>query len=178
MSEADKGSDLTAGLLELRAAAAQADAADAEKNSPSSGTAGPGSATGPAEPEPEKAIDAAAAMLDAGATADAPDTWEDWREAINLALDWFGDSYPALATVYTERRKERLARAMHAVASKYGWTLAGLFLRFRQEITLLIVAGPIVRDTRKVLAAGRAVAEQPPAKPSAAPRDDVLRPNE
>lgn len=157
----------------VAAAAAENLTSPAPPPAPGAGQAEPGAA---AEVDPAAGIAAAADLLAKSGAADVPDTWEDWVAAIDMALDWFADSYPELNTVYTTVRKERLAKAMHALAKKYGWTMAGLFLKFKEEITLLLVARPLLRDTQRVLAKGRV--PPPPAAAAAAPRSDVLRHNE
>lgn len=177
-TESDQPAEsLPADLAALRDAAAASAAAEqnasATQGAPGAGKAEPGA-------DPAAQIEAAAALLE-GAELPA-ETVEDWVNALDMALAWFLPAYPGLEAVYTAEAKGRLAKVFHALAKKYNWTIAGLFLRWKEEIMLVFIAGPILRDTSKVLKAGRVVATQakaPAPQRNAAPSaEGVLRPNE
>lgn len=94
--------------------------------------------------------------------------------AVELALPW----YPALAQVYTEDARARLAVAAAPLMAKYNVSVGSIFDQWREEIGFALVALPIALQTVKVITAERArkamssqaqasespKAEQPPEK--------------
>lgn len=110
------------------------------------------------------------------APAERVETWEDWRDALQLALEWAEGPYPQLRPVMPPERVEKLARASHALAAKYGWTLGTLALAYKEELTFALVVWPVARDVRRALAApapeaapARAAAPAAPAAAAVAP---------
>lgn len=134
----------------------------------------------------EAAADATASAKPGDTPApDAPvvaaETWEDWRDAIVVARAWAVGPYPALAAVYTDGNINQLAQAIFAVCKKRGWSLAFLWIAWKEEITLLLIAGPLLRDTARIVKAGKGKAAAPevaaPGASAAPPPEGALKPN-
>lgn len=117
--------------------------------------------------------DAAAAAVAPGAPAANPqtETVEEFRDALDYTLDeWVIPERPQLAAVYTAERRARLAQATHALFVKRGWSLAGLWVEWKEEIAFAMVALPLLRDTRKALMAPKPASGAAVDAPGAAGR--------
>lgn len=90
---------------------------------------------------------------------------DEWRAAIDLAADELADTYPALKAVYTVERRATLAARIAAVAVKYDLTPFAFFEKYKEEIALVMVAGPLLKATLKVIKAAKA-APPPAAEPA------------
>jgi hypothetical protein len=136
----------SAELLELAAEAAREDYTRGAAAPGGTGSSSPG-AGGPA----------------AGAPVVA-DPVQEWRSALGLALAAAKVPYPQLAEVYTDAKLDELARAVAAVAVKYNFSAFAFLERWKEELALLMVAGPLVKATGRVI---REAKEAKAAKPAA-----------
>lgn len=131
--------------------------------------------TGSASAEPAKSEAGGGGGVKAGPSPAEPapagdpvieETEEDYRVSLDYALDeWILPERPQLAPVYTAERRAKLAAATYALFKKRGWTMGGLFARWKEEVAMLLVVLPIIRDTRE------AMARPAPAQAKARPAD-------
>ena len=108
-----------------------------------------------------EALAAAAAEADAmagvataaegqGGTAGAagPDYGKEAAQAVGVFADLLAAYAPGTATIWTTEARQRTAAALGPVMEKHGWTMAGL----PPELTLAIVAGPLLWQSARVVA--------------------------
>lgn len=96
---------------------------------------------------------------------------EEWVGSVQFISKIVCAAYPQLAPVYTDERLEQLGGALHGVAAKYGWSIGQWLTRWQAEIALVMVAGPLVRDSAKALKVAKPAA--PGARARAAAADDA-----
>lgn len=124
----------------------------------------------------------AAAMPDAapGAPVAAepagPDLAQELAAAVTVAVAILGPIYPSLKEIYTEQATQSAAGAVAAVCNKHGWLQGGMMGKYGEEITCLLVVGPLAVATYKGIQADTAARER--AKPATEPGDllDLAQP--
>jgi hypothetical protein len=120
------------------------------------------------------ALDAMAAQVDADHTGTLPDGTAiadqpapiDYTTEAAATVDTFaaliGGYCPAAGELWDQERKRAVSMALAPVMEKYGFSLGAL----PPEITLIIVAGPLLYQTSKIVAAQMAQ-DKAKAKPAA-----------
>lgn len=77
-------------------------------------------------------------------------------------------AFPSLKTIYTEQTTKAAAGALAAVCQKHGWLQGGLMGEYAEEITALMICGPLALATARGIKADIAAMKKD-AKPEAAP---------
>lgn len=76
--------------------------------------------------------------------------------------------YPSVPKIWTEEKVAAVAAAAAPVMEKYGFTLGDFLGAYKEEVALLIVAGPLILQTIDGIKADRAAPKKAPAASSAA----------
>lgn len=92
------------------------------------------------------------------------------RDLLDFSLAALAPLYPCLEKVYTPDKVEKLAGAMARVMEKYQFSGFAFLTAYAPEIGLVIVAGPLLRDTVK------AIREEKKAAQVDAPSDTPMAP--
>jgi hypothetical protein len=124
-------------------------------------------------------LDGLAAQVDADHTGTLPDGTAiadqpapiDYTTEAEATVDTFtalvGGYCPAAGELWDQPRKQAVAAALAPVMEKYGFSLGAL----PPELTLIIVAGPLLYQTSKVVAAQM---DQDKAKAKAKPKPEAI----
>jgi hypothetical protein len=94
---------------------------------------------------------------------------EETRAGIDMLVMIAVPFYPSLDQVYTPEVRDRLARTLTPVLSKYGISIPGLFGRWKEEIDFAFIAVPVAIATARAVKlenAARAAAKKAPAAPA------------
>lgn len=83
------------------------------------------------------------------AGAAGPDYGTEAAQAVGVFADLLAAYAPGTATIWTAEARQRTAAALGPVMEKHGWTMAGL----PPELTLAVVAGPLLWQSARVVAA-------------------------
>ena len=67
--------------------------------------------------------------------------------------------FPSIPKIWTDAKQKAVAAAAAPVLEKYGFTLGDFMGAWKEEITLLVVAGPLVLETIDGVKADRAAAK-------------------
>lgn len=140
----------------------------------------------PDAPSAEQAADLAA--LRAAATPEAqpgalvevepagPDLGTEIAGAVTMAVALLGPIYPSLKEIYTPETTQAAAGAVAAVCNKHGWLQGGMMGEYGEEITCLLIVGPLALATYKGVQADNA--ERAKTEPATEPGDllDVAAP--
>lgn len=120
----------------------------------------------PDAPSAEQAADLAAlraaAMPDAqpGALVQAepagPDLGTEIAGAVTMAVTILGPMFPSLREIYTPEATQAAAGAVAAVCNKHGWMQGGMMGQYGEEITCLLIVGPLAVATYKGVQADNA----------------------
>jgi hypothetical protein len=82
--------------------------------------------------------------------------------------------FPSIPRIWTDAKQKAVAAATAPVMEKYGFTLGDFMGAYKEEITLLVVAGPVILETIDGIKADRAAAKvSDKPTPTAAPGADL-----
>lgn len=82
--------------------------------------------------------------------------------------------FPSIPRIWTDAKRKAVAAAAAPVMEKYGFTLGDFMGAYKEEITLLVVAGPVILETIDGIKADRAAAKATDKPtPTAAPGADL-----
>lgn len=103
---------------------------------------------------------------------------QEWAGGVEMGAAILVASMPELASVYTADKVKALGAAVGAVAAKHGWRLSSWLDAYKEEIALLMVAVPLLRETLKALKARNGKKADPIAKGNDEdPPREVVRPS-
>lgn len=88
---------------------------------------------------------------------------------VSFAFDTLAPFYPATCAAWSAEKRAALVAACVPLATKYGFTLGGLFDRWGPEVGLALVVVPMIGPTMAGLRADRQAAQAAPAAPSSTP---------
>ena len=101
--------------------------------------------------EPNKELqaleDAEAANQAAEVAAQVDQNSNAVRMGLDIAIPFLSRLYPSLAEVYTEEARGMVAMTVGPVMTKYGIDLGDVGGRYREEIAMVVVCGPIAMAT-------------------------------
>jgi hypothetical protein len=119
--------------------------------------------------EPDNALSeleaAEAAQADAEAAAAADQNGAAVRMGLDVAIPFLSRLYPSLAEIYTDEARGAVAATVGPVLTKYGIDLGDVGGRYKEEIALVLVCGPIAMATYQGI--NRDVAAREKAAPKA-----------
>lgn len=113
--------------------------------------------------------------LDAAGNIKPPAAPIDYHREARMMLDTAaavaGPFVPCIPRIWTDDKRAAVAAALGPVLKKYGFTLGDFMGQWQAEVTLAMVAGPLVLETVRAIRAERAAPAVPsvPAAPAAAP---------
>lgn len=86
--------------------------------------------------------------------------------------------FPSVPKVWTKDKQAAVASAAAPVMAKHGFTLGDFMGAWKEEIALLLVAGPVILETIDGIKADRAAgkAPKPAAEPDPMPAPDGFKP--
>jgi len=122
--------------------------------------------------------DAEAAQAAAEVAAQADQNSNAVRMGLDIAIPFLSRLYPSLAEVYTDEARGAVAATVGPVLTKYGIDLGDVGGRYREEIAMVVVCGPIAMATYQGMKADiearekqapKAVAAKPVSEPPKAP---------
>lgn len=105
----------------------------------------------------------AGAMPDGTLIADQPAPVDYAREAagtVDTIAALIGGYCPPAGELWTDQKKAQVSQALAPVMEKYGFTLGAL----PPEVTLIVIAGPVLYQSSKLIAADMAQAKAAQAK--------------
>lgn len=84
-----------------------------------------------------------------------------------------GPFFPSVPRIWTKEKQSAVAAAAAPVMAKYGFTLGDFMGAYKEEIALLLVAGPVILETIDGVKADRAAAKAStkPTPPAEQPAD-------
>lgn len=85
------------------------------------------------------------------------------RALVGIAAPFF----PSVAKIWTDDKQRAVAAAAAPVMEKYGFTLGDFMAGWREEITLAVVAGPVILETIDGIKADRAAKAKGPTAAAA-----------
>lgn len=91
--------------------------------------------------------DAEAAQAAAEVAAQADQNSNAVRMGLDIAIPFLSRLYPSLAEVYTDEARGAVAMTVGPVLTKYGIDLGDVGGRYREEIAMVVVCGPIAMAT-------------------------------
>ncbi len=83
----------------------------------------------------------------AEAEANRPDLAQEIAGMANAFIAITGPMFPSLRTIYTEETTSAAAQSLAALCNKHGWLQGGVMGEYSEEITALIVCGPLAIAT-------------------------------
>lgn len=99
------------------------------------------------------------------AEPERPDLGTEIAGAVTMAVALLGPIYPSLREIYTPETTQAAAGAVAAVCNKHGWLQGGMMGEYGEEITCLLIVGPLALATYKGVQADNAArAKTEPAK--------------
>ncbi len=84
--------------------------------------------------------------------------------------------FPSVARIWTDAKQSAVAAAAAPVMAKHGFTLGDFMSGWKEEITLAVVAGPLVLETIDGIKADRRSASSPSKPAAEAPAADPAAP--
>lgn len=96
-----------------------------------------------------------------------PDLAQELEDGLSMVLGIFGPIFPTAAALYTPEMKKAAAGTTAALCNKYGIMQDGLMGNYGEEISALVVLGPLAVATYKGVQAD--IAARTPPKQVAAP---------
>jgi len=97
--------------------------------------------------EIQKLEDAEAAHAAAEVAAQVDQNTNAVRMGLDIAIPFLSRLYPSLAEVYTDDARGAVAMTVGPVLTKYGVDLGDVGGRYREEIAMVVVCGPIAMAT-------------------------------
>lgn len=91
--------------------------------------------------------DAEAAQAAAEQATHADQNSQAVRMGLDIAIPFLSKLYPSLAEIYTDEAKGAVAMTVGPVLTKYGIDLGDVGGRYREEIAMVVVCGPIAIAT-------------------------------
>lgn len=91
--------------------------------------------------------DAEAAQAAAEVAAQVDQNSNAVRMGLDIAIPFLSRLYPSLADVYTDEARGAVAMTVGPVLTKYGIDLGDVGGRYREEIAMVVVCGPIAMAT-------------------------------
>jgi hypothetical protein len=79
--------------------------------------------------------------------------------------------FPSIPKIWAQPKQQAVAAALAPVMEKYGFTLGDFMGAYKEEITLIVVAGPLVLETIDGIKADRAASRKP--APAATPTGET-----
>lgn len=124
--------------------------------------------------------DAEAAQVAAEVAAQVDQNSNAVRMGLDIAIPFLSRLYPSLAEVYTDEARGAVAMTVGPVLTKYGVDLGDVGGRYREEIAMVAVCGPIAMATYQGIKADiearekqapKAVAAKQVSEPPKAPEE-------
>lgn len=85
--------------------------------------------------------------IEAEKIANRPKLADEIAGAVSLFVSIAGPMFPSLKTIYTDETTQAAAAAIAAVCDKHGWIQGGIMGEWGEEISALIVCGPLAVAT-------------------------------
>jgi len=91
--------------------------------------------------------DAEQKQADADLAAQVDQNSQSVRMGLDIAIPFLSKLYPSLTAIYDEKARSAVAMTIGPVLTKYGVDLGDVGGRYREEIAMVVVCGPIAMAT-------------------------------